>query len=66
LGSTDTIFGTAATFPNRITIANNHMREIGIFGKQTSESTYLLALPHDLATWPFEQCSSHVYVCMYV
>eukprot|EP00928_Gymnodinium_smaydae_P026730 TRINITY_DN20901_c0_g1_i1.p1 TRINITY_DN20901_c0_g1~~TRINITY_DN20901_c0_g1_i1.p1 ORF type:complete len:912 (+),score=66.56 TRINITY_DN20901_c0_g1_i1:74-2809(+) len=36
IGSTDTIFGTGATFPNRILIANNHIREIGIFGKQTS------------------------------
>ena len=36
LGSTNTIFGTDATYPNRITIANNHIHEIGIFGKQTS------------------------------
>eukprot|EP01051_Picozoa_sp_SAG22_P028403 SAG22_NODE_10003_length_559_cov_0.778261_2_plen_98_part_01 len=36
LGSTDTIFGTKPTFPNRILIANNHIREIGIYGKQTS------------------------------
>ena len=30
LGSTDRIFGTAPTFPNRILIANNHIREVGI------------------------------------
>jgi len=36
LGSTHTIFGTADTFPNGILIANNHIREIGVFGKQTS------------------------------
>lgn len=33
LGSTDTIFGTEPTFPNRILIANNHIREVGIYGK---------------------------------
>merc|ERR1712003_545617 len=36
LGSTSTIFGTADTFPNDILIANNHIREIGVYGKQTS------------------------------
>merc|ERR1712066_70220 len=36
LGSTNTIFATEPTFPNHITIANNHIHEIGVFGKQTS------------------------------
>ena len=36
IGTTDRIFGTAATYPNRLLIANNHIREIGIYGKQTS------------------------------
>ena len=36
LGSTDRIFGTKETFPNRIEISNNHIHEIGIYGKQTS------------------------------
>ena len=38
LGSTDRIFGTAPTFPNRILVANNHIREVGIYGKQVSDS----------------------------
>jgi hypothetical protein len=29
VGSTNLIFGTAPTFPNRIQIKNNHIREIG-------------------------------------
>ena len=36
VGLTDRIFGTAATYPNHIEIAHNHIREIGIYGKQTS------------------------------
>jgi hypothetical protein len=36
VGKTDRIFGTAATYPDRILIANNHIREIGVYGKQTS------------------------------
>ena len=30
LGSSDMIFGTEPTYPNRITIARNHIREVGI------------------------------------
>ena len=36
LGKTDLIFGTAPTFPNRIHITNNHIHEVGVYGKQTS------------------------------
>ena len=36
LGTTDLIFGTASTFPNRIHITNNHIHEVGVYGKQTS------------------------------
>jgi len=35
-GISNGIFGTAHTFPNRNLIANNHIREIGVYGKQTS------------------------------
>ena len=30
LGSSDMIFGTEPTYPNRITIARNHIREVGV------------------------------------
>jgi hypothetical protein len=36
VGSSVGIIGTAPTFPQGNTIANNHMHEIGIYGKQTS------------------------------
>ena len=36
IGTTDRIFGTAPTYPNRLLIAKNHIREIGVYGKQTS------------------------------
>lgn len=36
LGSSDRIFSTARTYPNRVVIQYNHIHEVGIFGKQTS------------------------------
>lgn len=45
LGSTDRIFGTAPTFPNRILVANNHIREVGIYGKQVSPQCLSASVP---------------------
>ena len=36
LGSSDRIFATAPTYPNNILIKGNHIREVGVYGKQTS------------------------------
>ena len=36
LGSTNAVFGTAPTYPNQNTIANNHIHDFGVYGKQTS------------------------------
>ena len=36
LGTSDRIFATAPTYPNRIMIRGNHIHEVGVFGKQTS------------------------------
>lgn len=36
VGTSDRIFATAPTYPNRITIARNHIHEVGVYGKQTS------------------------------
>lgn len=35
-GSTDAVDGTAQTYPNNNTFARNHIREYGVYGKQTS------------------------------
>ena len=37
LGSSDMIFGTEPTYPNRITIARNHIREVGICTDHSSK-----------------------------
>jgi hypothetical protein len=36
LGSTEGVDGTAPTYPNQNTIANNHIHDFGVYGKQTS------------------------------
>lgn len=43
LGKTDRIFGIAQTYPNRNTFKDNHIHEVGVFGKQTSCYFYALA-----------------------
>ena len=36
LGTSDRIFATTPTYPNRIMIRGNHIHEVGVYGKQTS------------------------------
>jgi hypothetical protein len=36
VGKTDLVDGTKPTYPNRNTFSNNHIHEVGIYGKQTS------------------------------
>ena len=43
LGLTDAIDATKQTYPNHNLIANNHIREVGVYGKQTSCIFHALA-----------------------
>lgn len=43
LGLTDAIDATKPTYPNHNLVANNHIREVGVFGKQTSCIFHALA-----------------------